>query len=159
MMLATRFWRMVLIIAVSFLGIAPLCAEEEPMLRGKKLTEWIDQLQNGKELRDRQAALLAIQLIGPRKSRKVTQALIAALRENSEESIRAGAARALGNIGRGARDEDDIPIDKIRDALAASLRSDKKPAVRRAAARALGQMKGRAIGVVDVLALALKDTD
>jgi HEAT repeat protein len=157
-MLSIRSWIFVLISPLVFL--APCRAEDEdPTLRGKKLSEWIEQLQNGKTLRERQAGLLAVQFIGPRKSRKVTQALIAAARENTEESIRAGAAGALGAIAAHAREEDDIPVEKIRDVLAASLRGDKKPVVRRAAAKALGQMKGRAIGAVDVLALALKDTD
>lgn len=133
--------------------------DDDPELRGKKLSQWIEQLQNGKDFRERQAGLLAVQLIGPRKSRKVTQSLIAAVRENTQERIRAGAARALGGIAGKAREEDDIPIEKIRECLAGSLRTDKKPIVRRAAAHALGEMKGRAIGSVDVLALALKDAD
>lgn len=162
-MSSIRSWMIVLIsvsIACASGSFRLLHAEDEdPALRGKKLSQWIEQLQNGKDLRERQAGLLAVQLIGPRKSRKVTQSLIAAVRENTEESIRAGAARALGGIAAKAREEDDIPVEKIRESLASSLRSDKKPVVRRAAARALGEMKGRAIGSVDVLALALKDAD
>lgn len=158
-MIWIRLWPIALIAAPLVLT-APLRGEDEdPELRGKKLSQWIDQLQSGKTFRERQAGLIAVQLIGPRKSRKVTQALIAAVRENTEETIRAGAARALGSIAAKARDEDDIPIDKIREALALSLRTDKKPFVRRSAAKALGEMKGRAIGSVDVLALALKDAD
>jgi hypothetical protein len=132
-------WGMTVSVCALLFWVTPLRAEEEePVFRGKKLSEWIEQLQNGKDLRDRQAGLLAIQLIGPRKDRKVTQALIAAVRENTAESIRAGAARALGSIAAKARDEDDIPLDKIRDALATSLRADKKPVVRRACAKAVG---------------------
>lgn len=158
-MFSTRSWMLVPIAAL-LVGVAPIRAEDDdPVQRGKKLSEWIELLQNGKTIGQRTAGLLAVQLIGPRKSRKVTPALIAALRENTEETIRSGAARALGDIASKARDEDDVPIEKIRDALAASLRSDKKPAVRRAAALALGEMKGRAIKAVDVLALALKDAD
>lgn len=158
-MYSIRSW-IFLLIATPLLLATPLRGEDEdPAVRGKKLSEWIELLQNGKTLRDRQAGLLAVQYIGPRRSRKVTQALIAAVRENTEESIRAGAARALGGIAAKARDEDDIPVEKIRDALSLSLRSDRKSVVRRAAARALGEMRGRAIGSVDVLALALKDAD
>jgi HEAT repeat protein len=162
-MFSTRSWTMVLIslsVVYASGSFRLLRAEEDdPELRGKKLSQWIEQLQNGKTVETRRAGLLAIQLIGPRKSRKVTQSLMAAARENTEESIRAGAARALGGIAAKAREEDDIPIEKIRECLAGSLRTDKKPSVRRAAARALGEMKGRAIGSVDVLALALKDVD
>jgi HEAT repeat protein len=133
--------------------------DDDPSYQGKKMTEWIALLQNGKTYTDRQKGLLALQLIGPRKSRKVTSALIAAVRENSEEKIRAGAARAIGRFAANAREDDDIALEKIRDALALALRTDKVPAVRKAAATALGEMKGRAVGAVDVLALALKDTD
>jgi HEAT repeat protein len=158
-MLPIRSW-MFLFAALFVLGNSSMRAEdEEPSLRGKKISEWIEQLQNGKTIRDRQAALLAVQAIGPRKSRKVTPALIGSLRENSEELIRAGSARALGYIAAKARFEDDVPIEKVRDALAVTLRADKAPSVRRAAAKALGEMKVRAQGAVEVLALALKDTD
>ncbi|MGH7169556.1 MAG: HEAT repeat domain-containing protein, partial [Gemmataceae bacterium] len=155
-------WRrsIVLMLTAWLAMLAPVRAEDEPSVGGKKLSEWINLLQNGDTLQKRQAGLAALQLIGPRKSRKVTPALIAALRENTQEIIRAGASSALGRIARGARAEDDTPIDKICDALAAALRADKQPRVRKAAAHALGTMdKGRAIHGVDALALALKDKD
>jgi len=158
-MFSTRWWVIMSMAALFFWAVSLQAEEDDPTLRDKKLSEWIELLQNGKTVEARKAGLLAVQLIGPRKSRKVTQALLAAVRENTEDGIRAGAATALGAIAAQAREDDDIPTDKIRDALAAALRSDKKPTVRRAAAAALGKMKGRAIGAVDVLALALKDTD
>ncbi len=158
-MLRTRSWTIVLIPALLVWAVPLRAEEDDPAVRGKKLSDWVELLQNGKTVGQRQAGLLAVQLIGPRKSRKVIPALIAALRENTEEKIRAGAAKALGGIAAKARADDDISTDKIRDALASSLRADKTPAVRRAAARALGEMKGRSIGAIDVLALALKDAD
>ena len=158
-MFSTRSWMLVLIAASLLWSTAARADEDDPALRGKKLSEWIELLQNGKTVGQRRLGLIAVQVIGPRKSRKVTPALIAALRENSEETIRSGAARALGEIASKSRDEDDLVLDKIRNALAAALRSDKKVAVRRAAATALGEMKGGAIKAVDDLALALKDTD
>ncbi len=158
-MLPIRSWMLLLLVAF-LMGITAIRAEDdEPSLRGKKLSEWIGQLQNGKTSLDRRAALLAVQSIGPRKSRKVTPALIAALRENSDVTIRAGSARALGYIAAKAHFEDDVPVEKVRDALATALRVDKQPTVRRAAAKALGEMKVRAQGAVDVLGLALKDAD
>ncbi|MGH7168656.1 MAG: HEAT repeat domain-containing protein [Gemmataceae bacterium] len=158
-MFSTRSWMIVLIVVPILWGTAARADEDDPVFRNKKLSEWIELLQNGKTVGQRRAGLIAVQLIGPRKSRKVAPALIAALRENSEDSIRSGAARALGSIAAKAHDEDDIFIDKIRNALAASLRSDKKVVVRRAAATALGEMEGGAIKAVDDLALALKDKD
>ncbi len=85
----TRSLMAVLVLALLAL-VSPLRAEDDdPSLRGKKLSEWIDLLQNGKNVDERRAGLLAVKLIGPRKSRKVVPALIAAVRENSEVKIRA----------------------------------------------------------------------
>ncbi|HEY7154503.1 MAG TPA: HEAT repeat domain-containing protein [Gemmataceae bacterium] len=146
------------LVFVLLVSLSPVRAEDDdPVFRDKKLSEWVNQLQNGKNVNERRAGLLALRLIGPRKSRKVTSALIAAVRENSEETIRAGAALALGGFAAKARADDDIPIEKIRDALAAGLRSDKADSVREACARALGEMKEKAHGAADALALALKD--
>ena len=145
---------------VLLMALTPLvrAEDDDPSYRGKKLTEWVELMQNGKNYDQRRAGLLALRLIGPRKSRKVTSALIAALRENSDEKIRAAAASTLGDFAAKAREDDDLPIDKIRDALAAALRTDKANQVREASARALGEMKGRAYGAVGVLAGALKDS-
>ena len=158
--MASHRWLMAAPVLALLVGMATVRAEEEdPSFRGKKLSTWIELLQNGKTYDDRLLGLLALQSIGPNKSRKVTSALIAAVRENSEVKIRAGAARALGRFAARAHEDEDVPINKIRDALAATLRTDKTPAVRKAAATALGEMKGRAVGAVDVLATALKDPD
>jgi HEAT repeat protein len=158
-MFGTPMRRIALLLVLLATTAAVRAEEDDPSLQGKKLSEWIALLQNGKTYTDRYKALLALQLIGPNRSRKVPSALIAAVRENSEEKIRAGAARVLGRFASKAREDEEVPIDKIRDALAATLRADKVPAVRKAAATALGEMKGRAVGAVDVLALALKDSD
>lgn len=155
----SRMYWLLLPLLLALLAVnAPARAEEDdPAYRGKKLSEWLDLLQNGKSVNERRAGLLAIRLIGPRKSRKVVPALIGALRENSEEKIRSGAALALGDIASKARPDDDIRLDAIRDALAAALRTDKSEHVREASAKALGDMKEAARGAVGVLAVALKD--
>jgi HEAT repeat protein len=153
----TRLLTTALLLAL-LVSLSPARAEDDdPVFRDKKLSEWVNQLQNGKNINERRAGLLALRLIGPRKSRKVPSALIAAVRENSEETIRAGAASALGGFVAKARADDDIPIEKIRDALTAGLRSDKADSVREACAGALGEMKEKARGAADALALALKD--
>ena len=147
---------------VPFLALAVFLSsaraeDDDPALRGRKLSAWIDLLHNGKNVETRLAGLKAVQIIGPRKSRKVVPAVLAAVRENSEEKIRAAAALAAGEMARTAREEDDFPLDKTRDALAAALRTDKSGQVREAAARALGVMKDKARGAVSVLAAAMKD--
>ncbi|HEY7426944.1 MAG TPA: HEAT repeat domain-containing protein [Gemmataceae bacterium] len=147
-----------LLVFALLVSLSPARAEEDdPVFRDRKLSEWVNLLQNGKTEKERRAGLLALRIIGPRKSRKVTSALIAAVRENSEQTIRSGAAEALGYFAAKAREDDDIPIDKIRDALTAGLRTDKAGSVRKMCARALGDMKSKAFGAADTLALALKD--
>ena len=147
-------------LTLAFLAsLAPVRAEDEdPDFKGKKLSEWVDLLQNGEKVEKRRAGLIALRLIGPSKSRKVTPALIAAVRENSMEAIRSGAAAVLGDFAAKAQNDDDIPLDKIRDALASGMRTDKASSVREACARALGNMKGRARAAAGDLTLALKDS-
>jgi HEAT repeat protein len=147
-----------LLVLTLFVLVSPARAEDDdPSFRGKKLSEWLEKLHNGKTVDDRRAGLLAIELIGPRKSRKVVSGLLAALRDNSEVRIRGDAARALGRMAAKAQSDDDIALDKIRDALAAALRTDKAEYVRQQSAKALGEMKGNARNAAGVLGKALKD--
>lgn len=137
----------------------PLRAEEDdPVYRGKKLSEWRSYMENGKTVQERKKGLIVLQLIGPRRSRKVVTAFLVAVRDNTEPAIRAGAAHALGGFAAGAKEDDDIPIDKIRDALSTALRTDKAGPVREASAKALGEMKDKAYKAVAELARALKDS-
>src|SRR5579872_6018514 len=55
-------------------------AEEEPVFRGKKVSEWVVQLKEGKTVNRRRVALLALEYIGPKRSRKVFPAMVGALR-------------------------------------------------------------------------------
>jgi HEAT repeat protein len=153
----TRSLMPVALFALAVLLSPARAEDDDPALRGRKLSAWIDLLQNGKNVETRLAGLKAVQIIGPRKSRKVVPAVLAAVRENSEEKIRAAATLAVGEMARTAREDDDFPLDKTRDALAAALRTDKSGQVREAAAKALGLMKDKARGAAGVLATALKD--
>src|SRR5271165_5714262 len=74
-------------------------AEDEPMLRHRTLSEWLGMLREDPAPEKRRAALLAVELIGPGKSPKVVPAVIAALRDDSDEKLREAAAAALGRIG------------------------------------------------------------
>jgi HEAT repeat protein len=153
----TRLVPALLLPALLALGSPARGQDEDPPYRGKKLSEWLEMLQNGKDVDTRRAGLIAVELIGPRKSRKVIPALTGALRTNTEPKVRAGAALALGRIAGKARPEDDLRLDDIRTALEAALRTDQSEPVRESAARGLGYMKGEARGSVGVLARALKD--
>jgi HEAT repeat protein len=137
-------------------------ADDDPVIQTKKLSEWLKMLESDPKPERRRAALLAVELIGPRRSRKVVPALVAALRD-AEERVREGAAAALGRIAdkavNASERADDLRLDAVRDGLATTLRGDKSARVREAAATALGRMKGEARGAVGALAAALKDAN
>jgi HEAT repeat protein len=173
--------------------------DDDPELRGRKLSEWIEMLRGdyagpprqvallalgsaGSAASDRaiwlstrvqqqRTGLLAVELIGPGKSRQVFPAIIAALQEDPEEKIREAAALSLGRLA--ARLVDDakeaykkdptidkktaVPLGPVRDALASGLQTDKSPRVREACAGALGKLEWTAKDAVPALAQALKD--
>jgi HEAT repeat protein len=133
--------------------------DDDPAFRGKALSEWLQMLQSDDNPNHRQAAVIALHLIGPKKSRKIVPALVTVLREDQDAKVRVRAAGALRDITEKAlRDKNkDIRLEPIRDTLASALRNDKSDAVREAAARALGVFEGEAISAVGTLALALKD--
>lgn len=138
--------------------------DDEPTLGGEKLSYWIKQLQEGKDAKARIRGVRAVELIGYAKSKKVMPALVTALREDKEPTVRAVAARAVGRTAAKALEEaraekkDELPrFDTVRDALSTALRSEKFEAVREAAALGLGEMGPDARGTVGALAQALKD--
>src|SRR5262245_25509583 len=93
-----------LIFVVISCAAGALADDGEPTLRGKTVTQWLEML-HGREskLEDRQRALLALRILGP-KVRGVVPGLGQALRKNPEPSIRRGAAQYLGQMGDEAQD-------------------------------------------------------
>jgi HEAT repeat protein len=133
--------------------------EDDPVFRGKMLSEWLQMLQEDKDPNHRQAAIIALQLIGPNKSRKVLPALVSALRDDGEPKVRARAGSVLGAlVEKAIRDKNtDVRLPPLRDALAAAVRADKSDQVREAAARALGMFEKEGALAVSALAVALED--
>jgi HEAT repeat protein len=157
--------RAVLALLVALLAFAARgrAEEDEPAFRGKKLSDWLTMLREDKDVKRRRVALIAVEQIGPAKSRKVLPAVVTALREDPEEQVREASARALGRLilravaRREDKAEEPPRLDNVRDALAAALRTDKSGGVREAAATALGHLGEEARTVVGALALALQD--
>jgi HEAT repeat protein len=150
------------LVVFSLVRLASARAEEEdPVFQNRKLSEWLVMLQNDARPERRRAALIAVELIGPKRSRQVVGAILSALRDDKEEKIREGAAAALGRMSARARKENNeaFKFDNIRDGLAIALKGDKSARVREAAALALGQLDSDARGAAGTLAGALKDTD
>lgn len=155
--------------------------EDDPVFQRKPLSAWLELLRGGKDrpgrlaaphvlgspgglgivwagpLNNRRAALLAIELIGPSKSKNVMPAVTAALRDDPAERIREAAAQALGRMCVKARAEN-MKIDSARDSLINALRADRSGRVREAAATALARLDAEAVPAVAALAAALGDT-
>jgi HEAT repeat protein len=137
--------------------------EDDPKLRNRPLSEWLQMLREDPSADHRRAALLAVELIGPSKSPRVVPGIIAALRDDGDERIREAAATALGRIAErlAARPlAEKAPFTFGRDALVGALRTDKSGRVRAAAATALGKLEhsDAAVAVAD-LAVAAGSAD
>ena len=134
-------------------------AEDEPTFRDRPLSAWIALLNTDPEVRRRQGALIALERIGPLKSKKVLPAATAALTAaDQDEVVRQAAAETLGRMYDHVKEENGaVRWDAARDGLATAVRTDKAPGVRVAAAAALGHMEGDASRAIPDLAAALKD--
>jgi HEAT repeat protein len=159
-----RHWLLVTLLILVVGSCAVPREDDEPTFADKKLSYWLNLLQEGKTAKARQRGVLAVELIGHAGSRKVVPALVKAMREDKDDQVRASAARALGRAVAKAFEQaradkkDELPrFDNARDALATALRTEKMDAVREAAATALGDIGPDARGAVGSLALALKD--
>jgi HEAT repeat protein len=147
-------------IAVLLLAIPCLRADDEPVLQGKKVSEWVKALQGDTDVKVRRVAVYALQYFGVNQHQRTVTPLITAMREDTSEEVRESAAAALGSLSAKAR-KDMVPgyrVEAVRDALAAALRGDKAGRVREAAATSLGRLENDAAGAVGPLAAALKDS-
>src|SRR5437588_7566537 len=104
-------------------------AQDEDSIGGKTTSQWVQILRSGKQVKPRQAAVTALELLGP-KVRGVLPALTEALEKDPDAEIRQHVAQALGRMGAEAR----TAVEPLGKAVA----KDKSAAVREAAALALG---------------------
>ena len=154
--------RTVLFLTLALFVVArPARAEDDddPQLRGRRLSEWLQMLREDSSVEHRRAALLATEMIGAAKSPRVVTGIIGTLRDDADERLREAAAAALGRVAErlAARSAGEpAPFTAGRDALVASLRTDTSMRVRTAAATALGRLeKADAAGAVSDLATAV----
>jgi HEAT repeat protein len=127
--------------------------DDNPMVRGKKITEWVKILHDDPEPRKRQAALLILEFTGT-KVKRIVPALLKEMRENSDDSIRARCAELVVKL----KDDKD-QTDRLIDPLIAAMRQDKSPAVREAAATSLGKLARGSTKEIPDLIEALKDKE
>src|SRR5947209_8287426 len=129
--------------------LLPAAGRAGQEVRGKKTAEWLRILLDEKEPKKRRAAIIALEIIGP-KGDRVLQGLGIALKQDPEPEIRREVAQAIGRMGEDAR----LAIP----ALTAALNVDKDGTVREAAARALGGLVPHSRSGVPELARALQDS-
>jgi HEAT repeat protein len=110
--------------------------EEEPMYKGKKLSEWVRILREDKDPKHRRAALIVVEKFGP-KERLVVAGVAGALKKDTDEHVRVKAAQMLGRMIPPAA-QAEIDVRDAIDTLTDALRADKKDKVREACATALG---------------------
>jgi HEAT repeat protein len=127
----------------------PARADEDPVIGGKKVTEWFRFLREEKDARKRQAALLIIDIQAGPKVAVVFPGLLRELREHPDAATRARIAELLLKY----KDKGD---DLIK-ALVAALKTDKDAKVRAMAAATLGKLERIASSAVSDLGDALKD--
>jgi HEAT repeat protein len=156
-----------LLAAVLILAVTPVAAraQAEPEFRDRKLSEWLSDLRFDRDQRTREvaplvlgfaathpplwraqtnrrrAALLALEAIGPEKSRLILPALVDTMREDPDDSVRAAAAGTLGRLAARPKADPEIFVTPANGLLLA-LKKDKEKSnrVREAAVEALGKM-------------------
>jgi HEAT repeat protein len=144
-----RIFKMaVLLVMVS---IATSFGQAPNKIQGKTAAEWIETLKTHKEVRFRRAALIVLEVYGPR-TEGVLPALTGALEADADAQVRREAAMLLGRIGEEAKGS----IYALGDAL----KKDPSELVREAAALALGSktLNKHAAEQLRALSDALSDT-
>jgi HEAT repeat protein len=153
-----------LLTLVVLLAPRPARAEDDdPKLRNRPLSEWLQMLREDPSPERRRAAMVAAELIGPVKSPKVVSAVIAVLRDDADEKLREAAAASLGRMSERLANRpagEKTPFTAGRDALVGAMRTDKSVRVRTAAATSLGKLeKSDATGAVPDLGAVVGSGD
>src|SRR5262245_35161672 len=120
----------------------------ERKVGNRSRTEWLKILQADKREKARRAAIIALEVYGP-KADQVLEGLTQALEKDASPQIRREVAACLGRMGADAK----VTIP----ALTTALTDDKDGGVRESAARALGALAPHSRTAVEELAKALQD--
>jgi HEAT repeat protein len=140
------------IFSLAFVMLAPLgMVRAEDLVGGKTKNDWMKMLRDDESPRKREAAVIALGIIGP-KVTGVKDSLRDALARDKAERVRLKAIEVVQNFEK----------ESLRDfvpTLAELLKGDAVPAVRAAAATALGKAGEYAKGVVPIIVAAFKDKE
>jgi HEAT repeat protein len=130
---------------------APLRADEDPQIGGKKVSEWFKFLRDEPDARRRQAVVMLIDSRAGPKVSVVFPGFVKELREHPDVAVRAKIVELLPKY----KDKG----DDVTTAIRAALTSDKDAKVRTAAVVALGKLDRMGFSGVPDLTAALKDKD
>jgi HEAT repeat protein len=137
--------------AAVLLGGSANAQKEPDRVLGKTAEDWLKILKEHKETRFRRAALIALEVFGPR-STGVLPAITEALEKDADPEVRREAAMLLGRMGPDAKGA----VSVLGDVLL----NDKSDKVREAAAQALaGKLNPFADEQTRALTEALSDKD
>lgn len=148
MLVHRTVWIPVLVALIAISGVAG--QEQEPEVRGKKLSEWTQILREDKDARERGRAMIALEIMAS-KSKMVLPILLREARENTEPAVRARCIELLPKF----REQS----DKIADTIAAAITEDKSERVRAAAAASAAKLERDGFSTIPPLIEALKDKD
>jgi HEAT repeat protein len=172
--LMLRWWMALGLMILSLTAGAPARAsieDEEPVVQGRKLSEWVTMLKTDKDENRRRASLIAIKIIATKlETAKTVAPVLAAAREDASDRVRKAATQTLGDMALSARDYlkrldrekkkgeiADATLKQALDALTDKLRDDKSADVRQTAAESLGRLGTDGRSATDALTTALKD--
>jgi HEAT repeat protein len=129
--------------------------DTDPVYEGKKVSQWIDTVQNDSSARKRALAVDALGKIWiVNKHKDALPNVCRALRVDSSTAVRAQAALVLGGLRL-----DDIKSGGGDKALVDALGTEKEPRVRKEIIAAMSKFAEICAQGVEPLAAALKDTD
>ncbi len=126
-------------------------AEDDPLIRGRKLSEWFKFMREQSDARLRQVALQLVDSEGGPKVGAVLTGLVNELRENKDAGLRARIAELLPRY----QDRQ----EEVVNALKSALQKDASGKVREAAAKSLGGLGRAGFPALKELGEALKDKD
>lgn len=153
--LSRRYLRSTIVIGLSLVWLSASVeiarGEDDPVLRGKKASEWAKQLLEDPKPNRRQIALIALEALAPQ-TKRAMEATIQASRSEKDAEVRKAIVQALAKM--------DTMSQVAMQALADVLREDADAGVREAAATGIGRLDPTAArAAVGVLVNALKDAN
>jgi len=136
---------------LSFIPITRAQADDDPVIRGRRVSEWFKFMHDQSDPRLRQVALQLVDSEGGPKVAAVLSGLTRELHENKDVALRVRIAELLPKYHERA--------DEVVTALKSALQTDADGKVREAAAISLGKLGRVGFPALKDLGEALKDKD